>query len=834
MNDIVRKVPIVKGLVADYFSIESPITSSRSGDLGRAVDLSRDEPVLLWVMRHGLALQSDAPERFLGRLKKFQDIVPIGQILLQAGVDSTGVGFVSLKPLEGGPLQSGSKGTGASTRAGMAEGERRLVAAVRLVEAVHQGGLVCGDLCASSFWVDRAGELLFTGVLGSFDSDVQATSLLPSPEIAQYFAPEQLSGIQSQASDVYALGVLGYYLLSGVLPFDGVGLDAGGGRTEPRPISEAVSGAPLWAEEVLARCLSADPVDRYPTAGELLKGIAEARQRAFSQADLPARKSSQVTAQKGSGAQSAGLTTGRSVAPWAQAADADSASRSAEESAEASLFQRLRLPVAVVAVFVMSAIVGAQLTSRGLGGKAGEGEAPAHDGAITDNPKIKRVIEVRESSKEELSEAAASFDALVSSDDPLAHVELVRSVVEARSPQIRELAQRSLTQRVRRLGMIRSAEQLMQWARTIPSGSTPPAYEPILKALNATLPIDARTAELRKAYVSDPRVALRIAAAIALDAQNIAEYQELLSQLVGDSLALEDARSYAGLALIMAHPELALTFGDDVVQRRGELSDGDVLWLLGVLGNRNDYNVRAFASLAVERGILTPLRREYLEVVRDRQDVPPDVLQALVKGAAGALTAEDIGAIGRWFDREVERILMVVCAEVDDPALRVEAFDILAGKTLTKQPSAMLVDWVRRNAWENRSQFVRSIGVLGNLGKVSDEEAKEAFRAFEPLLKDSRVINAMLDTNDPFVTKLILERYSASLGLGSLLSMLRNKDKEVRILAIQSLKNFNDVGALKLILDSYDQETDPAVRTAYQENFWMIREREQKAGGTNH
>ncbi len=831
MTEIVRKSPVVKGVVADYFNIEAPLLSTRSGDLGRAVDRSREEPVLLWVMRHSLSLQTDAADRFLSRLQNLQGVSPIGQMLLNFAVDSTGVGFASLKPLDGGPLESGIKGESPS-RAGLAEGERRFVGAVRLIESIHQAGQICGDIAPGSFWVDRAGELVFIGVLGAFDSDAQATSILPSPDVAQFLAPEQVTGGLSPASDVFALGVLGYFLLSGMFPFGWQASNVAEGETAGglgfQPLSEVVAGAPLWADEVMARCLDPDPAARFSTAGEMLKGIAEARQKAFSQAGLPVRKSGQLTASRSGSA--ANVTTSRSVGPRSGTENSQSGAPSANEDGKpSSLFARLRLPISVVAVFVMSAIVGAQLTSRGAGSSSESSpDAGQHKEVLTDNAPMQRALDAVGSSEAELSDAAARFDLLVSSDDPLAHVVLVKSAVEARSPQLRNLAERSLIQRVRRLGMLRSAEQLNQWLRTIASGATPAAYEPLLKALNATLPLDARTAELRRAYIADARVTLRMAASIALDSQDMNEYQELLSQLVGDSLGLEDAASHAPLALIMGHPELALIFGDDVVQRRSELSDADVLWLLGVLGTRNDYNVRAFASLAVERGVLAPLRQEYLELVRDRQDVPPEVLNALVKGAAGSISAEDIGAIGRWFDKDVERILLVVCADVADENLKIEAFDTLAGKTMTIQPSAMLVDWVRRNAWENRAQFVRSIGVLGNLNRVPQEEAKEAFRAFEPLLKDSRVINAMLDTKDPFITKLILERYSSSLGLGALLSMLRNDDPSVRILALQSLKNFNDVGALKLLLDSYEKEKDESVRKVYRDNFWMIREREAK------
>jgi HEAT repeat protein len=64
------------------------------------------------------------------------------------------------------------------------------------------------------------------------------------------------------------------------------------------------------------------------------------------------------------------------------------------------------------------------------------------------------------------------------------------------------------------------------------------------------------------------------------------------------------------------------------------------------------------------------------------------------------------------------------------------------------------------------------------------------------------------------------------LGLGGLINLLTDSDKDIRIAAVRALKGYNDIGALKFIIDNFEREKDPEVREAYRENFWVIKERE--------
>lgn len=92
-----------------------------------------------------------------------------------------------------------------------------------------------------------------------------------------YMAPEQaMGGVVDRRTDIFALGILLYELISGERLYDGsstFSIFSKVVNTQPTPLTD-VSDAPKELEAIVARCLAKNPTERYETAAQLNDALA--------------------------------------------------------------------------------------------------------------------------------------------------------------------------------------------------------------------------------------------------------------------------------------------------------------------------------------------------------------------------------------------------------------------------------------------------------------------------------------------------------------------------------------------------------------------------------
>ena len=259
------------GATIGAYAIVERIASGGFGTVYRASDPVGAE-VALKVLHADLCDSREAVARFerevraVGRLRH-----PHVARIHDVGRTGQGVPFFAMELLHGTDLRGRVRAAG---RLGAAEVERVLAPLCDALAAAHDKGIVHRDVKSSNVFLagDRV-VLLDFGVAKLIDDSgerVTATHrIVGSPPC---MAPEQILGERVDArTDVYALGVLAYELLTGRVPFAhsnpaavyDMHLDA------PPPLPSRRAPVDAALDALVCRAMAKDPGDRFASAREL-------------------------------------------------------------------------------------------------------------------------------------------------------------------------------------------------------------------------------------------------------------------------------------------------------------------------------------------------------------------------------------------------------------------------------------------------------------------------------------------------------------------------------------------------------------------------------------
>jgi serine/threonine-protein kinase len=251
-------------IIATRYRIVALLGKGGMGAVYRADDLRLAQPVALKfvALGEGLTLEHLYHEVRVARQVSHPNVCRVHDV-----VESDGLRFIAMEYVDGEDLASLLRRIGRLPVAKAIEVGRDIAAGLA---AAHERGIIHRDLKPANVMIDGAGRAHVTdfglaALAGAHDHRIAGTPA--------YMAPEQVAGEPvTTRTDVYAFGLLLHELLTGERVY---GIVSHGDRQKqlaltPRPVSASVSDVDPAVDELIARCLSADPSLRPATAREVL------------------------------------------------------------------------------------------------------------------------------------------------------------------------------------------------------------------------------------------------------------------------------------------------------------------------------------------------------------------------------------------------------------------------------------------------------------------------------------------------------------------------------------------------------------------------------------
>jgi len=278
----------VGDILAGRFSIVRFIARGGMGEVYEAEDLDLRERVALKILRPTIAadrksLEALKREIHCARVVTHPNVNRMFDLAHHRLPGGGEVAFLTMELLEGETLADRLKRAGRMT---ISEAWPLIEQMAAGLSAAHKAGIVHRDFKPGNVMLVGTPTLraIITDFGLSHAVDTQVAGGGPSSGSASgvfgtapYIAPEQLEGGPvTPATDVYALGVVLYEMLTGTVPFGGQSpFSVAMKRLNESPVPPHAHVPDLDAkwQKVILRCLERDPADRFPSTADVVTAL---------------------------------------------------------------------------------------------------------------------------------------------------------------------------------------------------------------------------------------------------------------------------------------------------------------------------------------------------------------------------------------------------------------------------------------------------------------------------------------------------------------------------------------------------------------------------------
>ena len=278
---------IVGQIIANQFRVDTFISAGGMGSVFRVWDLKRNVPLAMKVLHPDLAEDHIIFERFKREARALRKLEHPNIVPFYGLFETSSLIFLLERFIDGPTLKEVL-----TQKSGLPFSDEDVLCIMKaLCSAVgyaHNNNVIHCDIKSANIMVDRGGHIYLSdfGIARHAESDVTA---MPGAGTPAYMAPEQILGrTVTKETDIYAIGVLLFELLTGVRPFRGSEnpRDQTGNTAneriryahlnlpapDPRQFNPTISPS---LSAVVLKALEKDPSARYSSCQELFSTLCE-------------------------------------------------------------------------------------------------------------------------------------------------------------------------------------------------------------------------------------------------------------------------------------------------------------------------------------------------------------------------------------------------------------------------------------------------------------------------------------------------------------------------------------------------------------------------------
>ncbi|HEY5333928.1 MAG TPA: Stk1 family PASTA domain-containing Ser/Thr kinase, partial [Solirubrobacterales bacterium] len=267
-------------LIDDRYQVVSRVGSGGMAEVYCVEDVQLGRRVALKLLHERFAADSEFVERFRREASSAASLSHANIVNVYDRGEWGGTYYIAMEFLDGRSLDAIVREEAPLPPERAIEITEQVLRAARFA---HRRDVVHRDLKPHNVILDEEGRVKVTdfGIARAGSSEITQTGSIMGT--ARYLSPEQAQGnAVGPGSDLYAIGIMLYELLTGTVPFEGESVVAIALRhlsEPPRPPSQLVPTISPALDAIVMRALEKAPERRFADADEFLAALEHERER---------------------------------------------------------------------------------------------------------------------------------------------------------------------------------------------------------------------------------------------------------------------------------------------------------------------------------------------------------------------------------------------------------------------------------------------------------------------------------------------------------------------------------------------------------------------------